>query len=153
MVHVLGDDDALPLDVALKPLPMPKEWATRGRLTDTALREGAFRLLNQVKDQIGPCAVNTWTAEHRQLIVPLMGAIFAFYSHQKSGKVYDNVRSAKDYDINKMDVVTEPHSIQATSILRLLGWDAVGTVEVSCTNAQLGDGLKLAGTRTCFSAQ
>ena len=55
------------------------------------------------------------------------------------------MRSAKDFEISKMDVVMEPHSIQATSILRMLGCDLVGTVEVSDTEAQVGDGLKVVG--------
>ena len=146
LVYAPADGDPLRLDAALKPLPVPTEWNAGVKLTADAMRDGAFRLLNVVSDKIGPCAVSTWTAEHRQLVVPLMGAIFAYYSFQKSGENFDNVRGSNDSEIDKMDVVMEPHSIQAVSILRMLGCHAVGTVVVSETDARIGDGMKVAGT-------
>ena len=76
LVYAPVDGDPLRLDAALKPLPVPTEWNAGVKLTADAMRDGAFRLLNVVSDKIGPCAVSTWTAEHRQLVVPLMGAIF-----------------------------------------------------------------------------
>ena len=72
LVHAPVDGSPLRLDAALKPLPVPKECEA----TESVLRDGAFRLMNLVKDKVGPCAVSIWTAEHRQLVIPLMGAIF-----------------------------------------------------------------------------
>ena len=70
---------------------------------------------------------------------------FAYYSFQKLGEFFGNVRGAEDSEIDKMDVVMEPYSIQAISILRMLGCHAVGTVVVSDTDARIGDGMKVAG--------
>ena len=82
------DGDPPRLNAALKPLFVFDECEANGRLTESGLRDGAFRLLSMVKDTIGPCAVSTRTAEYRQLVVPVMGAIFAFCSLQKSGQTW-----------------------------------------------------------------